>query len=182
MKFEDEIPSLVNDKAASDLKAQSQSGPQKSLIHLFENELAVAKEPRERPALFTTQSGASTISEGFAWRKHPALGDPVAVSSEAQNTPAGWGENPSSQLNSSLSESTLCQSIHQAVDDISKVISELQRDAYVTEEDQSRQQMSHALQLGLSAALQSFSTCLNSISGTMQSALANRECNTSERG
>lgn len=181
VRFEDEITSLVNDSASLDIKAQRRSGSQDSLLHLFEAELAVAKEPREKAALSTkAQRGATTISPGFARRKYPASKYPVADSPEAQNTPRGQGENPSSQPKTSLSESDFSQSIHQAVDDISEVISELQRHAYATKEDQSRHQMGHALQLGLSAALQGFGACLNNISDTVKDALATGECNRSK--
>ena len=78
------------------------------------------------------------------------------------------------------SHSSVCQSIGQAVDGIGHVIVQLQKLKSGPEQGRSRQHISHTLQLGLSAALESFSACMQTISETVQSSLEDKDCNTED--
>ena len=155
----------------------------KSLLQLFESQLSLAKKSTGESACSTAtiiQSARATHDGGFSKRISSKIDRPNDCFSDNDPQHSEQGNNPLPSADMPPSHSSVCQSIGQAVDGIEHVIVQLQKLKSDPEQSRSRQHISHTLQLGLSAALESFGACVQTISETAQSSLADKNCNTED--
>ena len=177
VRFEDENNSLVNSTRNSGINFQGRDASPKSLLQLFESELALAQGSQgDLSSCTKARPGTRTFCSGSATSKLSALSNPTSHSTPFKRTAPDQIRNRSSLTGQSVVEEPLFQSMHQAVDNIRRIINQLQDQVKSSSQDQSRQQISQALHLGLSTALHGFSVCLTDISDSVEKALASAEC------
>lgn len=177
VRFEDENTTHVDSTRNSGINVQGRDPSPKSLLQLFESELALAKDSQgDLSSCTKAWPGARALYPGSATSKLSALSDPTRHSTAFQKAAPNQIGNRSSLAGQSLAEETLFQSMHQAVGDIRRLIYQLQDQVKRSSQDQSRQQIGQTLQLGLSSALHGFSVCLTDISDSVEKALASAEC------
>ena len=153
----------------------STRGP-KSLLQIFESELAQAKSSPEepfvekmaRPQTQGTASGPNGLSEKL-W-SHDAHNESVSVRTSSTDKAKQQPLIHPTLIN----EPNVCQSIHEAVDAIEKVMTDLHQSASSAEQDRDYQNLSQTLTLGLSTALEGFNVCIRDISETVRTTLANK--------
>ena len=169
-RFEDDDTHPNKFKKSSSKDHTKKESP-KSLLQLFESELSSAKNStRESTCNATTimQPPRATHDGCFSKRAFLKVDRPYDYLSDI------GPQHPEQIYNSSHSV------VGQAVDGIEQVIAHLQKLKSDPEQDRSCQHISHILQLGLSAALESFSACVQSISETVQSSLGDKNCSTED--
>ena len=148
-------------------RVESENGTSQSLLQIFESELASAKGSSQEPAL----NNLPFVHHGDNSQRNRFSTDRSANHTlSAQQLPPDLKRNqyPADILSN---QGDICAPIHQAVDDIGKVILELQKPASTPEGNRSSRILREALQLGLSAALQSLGACMQNISDTVQHSL-----------
>ena len=148
-------------------RVESENGTSHSLLQIFESELASAKGSSQEPAPNTLPF----VHHGDNTRRNRFSTDGSANHTlSAQQLPLDLKEN---QYSADIlsNQVDICAPIHQAVDDIGKVILELKKPASTPEGNRSSRIIREALQLGLSAALQSLGACMQNISDTVQHSL-----------
>ena len=177
VRFKDENTALVSSTSNSGIDAQVQDASPKSLLQLFESELALAKDSHGDLSSCTKERRAtSAFCPDSTTSKLSALRKPIMHSKTFPSAASDGARNRWSLAAQPLAEEPLFQSMHQAVDDIRRVLYQLEGQVKRSSKDQSRQQVSQALQLGLSNALHGFSVCLTGISDSVEKALASAGC------
>ena len=155
----------------------------KSLLQLFENELSSARNPTREFTYSTatmTQPAKATHDGSFSKRMFSNINRPNDCFSDNDLQHSEQGKIQSSSTDMPSSHGSVCKSIGQAVDGIEHVIIQLQKLKSDTEQDRTCQLVSHTLQLGLSAALENFCACVQTISETVQSSLADNNCDSNK--
>lgn len=183
VRFEDDDTHPNKFEESTDKKDYIKEESPKSLLQLFESELSLAKNsPRESACSTATmmQPARATHGGGFSKRTSLKFDRPNDCFSDNDLQHPEQGKNPSPSKDMPSNHSSVCQSIGQAVDGVGHVIVQLQKLRSDPEQDRSCQHISRTLQLGLSAALESFSACVQTISKTVQSSLADKNCNTED--
>ena len=177
VRFEDENASPFSSTSNSGIDAQVQDASPKSLLQLFESELALAKDSQgDFPSCTKERRATSAFCPDSATSKLSALSNPTRHSKKIPSAASDGARDRWPLAAQPLAEEPLFQSMHQAVDDIRKVIYQLEDQVKRSSKDQSRQPVSQALQLGLSTALHGFSVCLTDISYSVEKALASAGC------
>ncbi|KAL8793984.1 MAG: hypothetical protein Q9195_003390 [Heterodermia aff. obscurata] len=126
------------------------------------------------------QSAGATHDGGFSNGISSKVDRPNNCSSDTNPQHLRQRNNPSPSTDTPSSHSSIYGSIGQAVNGIGQVIVQLQKLKSDPEHDRSCQRISHSLQLGLSAALESFNACVQAILETVQSSSADKNCNTED--
>ena len=183
VRFEDDNTQPNKFEESTDKKDYIKKESPKSLLQLFESELSLAKNSTRESACSTAtmmQPARATHGGGSSKRTSLTFNRPNDCFSDNDLQHPEQGKNPSPSKNMPSSHSSVCQSIGQAVDGVGHVIVQLQKLRSDPEQDRSCQHISHTLQLGLSAALESFGACVQTISKTVQSSLADKNCNTED--
>ena len=181
VKFEDDDTHPNKFEESSDKQDHTQKESPKSLLQLFESELSSAKNPTRESVCSTAtimDPARDTRDGGFSRRISLEVDRPNDCFSDHDPQHPKQEQNPSTDMTSG--PSNIYQSISQAVDGIRHVIVQLQKLQSDPEQDLSCQHISRTFQLGLSAALESFGACVQSISEAVQSSLMDKNCNTAD--
>ena len=181
VKFEDDDTHPNKFEVSSDKQDHTKKESPKSLLQLFESELSSAKYSTRESACSTAtimEPARDTRDGGFSKRVSLEVDRPNDCFSDYDPQHPEQGQNPSTDMTSG--PSNIYQSISQAVDGIRHVIVQLQKLQSDPEQDLSCQHISRTFQLGLSAALESFGACVQTISEAVQSSLMDKNCNTEE--
>lgn len=148
-------------------RIESENETSQSLLQIFESELAAAKGSSQEPAL----NKLPLAHHGDNHQRNPLSTNRSANHTfHAQQLPRDLKRDPYS-ADILSNQGDICAPIHQAVDDIGKVLLELQKPASTPEENRSSRIIREALQLGLFSALQSLGACMQNISDTVQHSL-----------
>lgn len=148
-------------------RIESKNETSQSLLQIFESELATAKASSQEPALHKLP---------LAHHRDIYQRNPLSTNRSANHTihvqqlPQDLKRDPY-PADILSNQGDICAPIHQAVDDIGKVLLELQKLASTPEENRSSGIIREALQLGLFSALQSLGACMQNISDTVQHCL-----------
>lgn len=168
LKFEDRKISANKAQDTSIGRIESENETSQSLLQIFESELATAKGSSEKPTL----DELPLAQDGENSQRNPLFTDKSANHKlHAQQLTPDLKRDPLCLAEMLSNQGDICRPIHQAVDDIEKVLLELQKPAGTPEENRSFRIICEALQLGLLAALQSLGACMQNISDTVQETL-----------
>ena len=183
VRSEDDGTHPDTSKEDSDKEDHTKRESPKSLLQIFESELLLARNSKTESACSTAtimQPVRAIFDRSFPKRMPLKVGRPNDCFSDNDPQHSEQGKNSSPSTDMPSNHSSECKSIGQAVDSIGHVIVQLQKLGSDPMQDQSYQHISRTLQLGLSAALESFGACVQTILATVQSSLADKNFNTED--